>query len=311
MSTAAIRPFVALLRRELWEHRAFWIVPSIISAVLTATGLYQLTFGGLLGRVDQARAAEHIDRIGQATFQEMTDLVSSGFLGLTFLFDIGLVFALMFYLLDSLYSDRRDRSFLFWKSMPVSDSATVLSKLATATVVAPTITLGVVAVTVALWSLLFSAFALWVGAGYWWVALNPLAYLDFIATAIAGTIVLGLIFSPFIGWLLLVSAWARKTPFLWAVLPPLILAWVEEFIFDSNHFIETLANHVGDLGHRAFDVAGRAIEVGDDARHMRVSMVDVTIDPGVLLEPRLWAGVVLAAALVAAAVYMRRYRDDA
>ena len=35
-----------------------------------------------------------------------------------------------FYCIDSLYADRRDRCVLFWKSLPLSDAETVLSKFA-------------------------------------------------------------------------------------------------------------------------------------------------------------------------------------
>ena len=34
----------------------------------------------------------------------------------------------VFYCLDALHGERRDRSILFWKSLPVSDLTTVLAK---------------------------------------------------------------------------------------------------------------------------------------------------------------------------------------
>lgn len=309
----AHRPFAALLKRELWEHRAFWFVPVIISCVLTLMGLYQLTFGRIIDRIDTEKVAARIDEIGAQPMADVVSTVSSLYLGMGAVFSIGLGFALAFYLLDALYADRRDRSFLFWKSMPVSDVQTVLSKLAMATVVAPLISLGVVAVTAMVWSSIFSAFALWTGAQHWAIALNPLAHLDFLATAVAAILVVGIIFLPLTGYLLLVSAWAKRAPFLWAVLPPLAVAWIEEFTFDSNHFIEGVARQFGELTEMAFDHSERAVQIGGGGENvrMRMSMIDISVDPGVLLEPRLWLGLVIAAGFIAAAIWVRRFRDEA
>lgn len=309
----AIRPFAALLKREIWEHRAFWMMPVIISGFITLMSLYHIFLGGMLTHADPVRIASRLDQIASQDAAEVTALVSSAYLGFTIVFAIALAFALGFYLLDSLYADRKDRSFLFWKSMPVSDAQTVLSKLATVTVVAPVISLAVVAVSVVVWATIFSGIALWAGAEHWYLAMNPVAYVDFIITALTAIVVWALILLPFVGWLLLVSAWARRAPFLWAVLPPLGVAWMEEFLFDTNYFVGTIASYLDVLSHRAFDVAGRAVRIGGEGEdvRMRMSMVDVSVDPTVLLEPRLIAGVVVGALFVYGAIQVRRYRDDA
>lgn len=309
----AYRPFVALMKRELWEHRAFWVVPAVISCCLTLMVLYHLTIGGVLVDVGAERVALRLDEIGALTYAEQTNLFSAAFLGVSAVFAIGMGFALAFYLLDALYTDRKDRSFLFWKSMPVSDTSTVLSKLATVTITAPLISLAVIATSVLVWVGIFSMVGLWSGSGNWWVAMNPLAWLEFILTALAGIVVWSMILMPFIGWLLLVSAWAKRAPFLWAVLPPLGVAWIEEFTFDTNHFVGMIVGHFDHLAHRAFDVAGRAMQVGggEDSVRMRLSTVEITVDPAILLEPRLWIGLAVGAAFIHATILVRRYRDDA
>ena len=53
----------------------------------------------------------------------------------------------MFYCLDALYGERRDRSILFWKSLPVSDLTTVLSKASIPIVVLPLLTFAVTVAT--------------------------------------------------------------------------------------------------------------------------------------------------------------------
>src|SRR5206468_10746510 len=53
----------------------------------------------------------------------------------------------IFYCLDALYGERRDRSILFWKSLPVSDVMAVLSKLAIPIVILPLLSFAVTVAT--------------------------------------------------------------------------------------------------------------------------------------------------------------------
>src|SRR5437867_8784109 len=53
----------------------------------------------------------------------------------------------VFYCLDSLHGERRDRSILFWKSLPVSDLTTLLSKVTIPLAVLPLVTFAIVVVT--------------------------------------------------------------------------------------------------------------------------------------------------------------------
>src|SRR5438093_2716605 len=49
----------------------------------------------------------------------------------------------VFYCLDALHGERRDRSILFWKSLPVSDLTTVLSKATIPLVVLPLVAFAI------------------------------------------------------------------------------------------------------------------------------------------------------------------------
>ena len=117
-SLAAPRPFYWSVRRELWENRSLYIAPLIVTAlVLFATLLGMFRLPGKMRALPADPAAAH------ALVVRPFSLATAPIMLATFL--VGL-----FYSLDALYGERRDRSILFWKSLPVSDRTTVLSKAA-------------------------------------------------------------------------------------------------------------------------------------------------------------------------------------
>jgi ABC-2 type transport system permease protein len=204
----------------------------------------------------------------------------------------------VFYCLDALYGERRDRSVLFWKSLPVSDLTTVLSKASIPLVVLPLVTFAIIVVTQGIMLLLStvvllgsgrSVEMLWTHLPLWRMSLGLLYHLVAIHA---------LWYAPIFGWLLLVSAWARRAPFLWAALPLLAIGIVEKIAFNTSHFAAM-------LGHRMSGPEGAASTAG------RMSMDSMTqVTPGqFLLSPGLWIGLAVAAVFLAAAVRLRRYRE--
>ena len=103
---------LTLVRREFWENRALWAAPLIVGAILLV--------GAIFGRVEFGLPLNIVGDQKRSLFGIIT-------WGLTLPYFITMAIVLYFYLLDSLYSERRDRSILFWKSLPVSDAETVLS----------------------------------------------------------------------------------------------------------------------------------------------------------------------------------------
>ena len=146
----------------------------------------------------------------------------------------------MFYCLDALHGERRDRSILFWKSLPVSDLTTVLSKASIPLVVLPLLTFAITVATQLIMLLLSSAVLLGSGLSVatLWTQLSlfqmSLMLLYHLVTVHA------LWYAPIYGWLLLVSAWARRAPFLWAALPLLAIGVVEKIAFNTSHFAAML-----------------------------------------------------------------------
>ncbi|TLY71830.1 MAG: hypothetical protein E6K47_00355 [Gammaproteobacteria bacterium] len=292
--TGTAGTLLVLIRRELWEHRALWIAPLVVAALMVCGAVvaslkYHLTHGDMSGE----------DRPGGMAMFAVMQGAASMPLSVVSLIVVG------FYLLDCLYAERKDRSILFWKSLPVSDGKTVVSKLLVALLVVP---LGVFALGLLL-SLLFTV--IWeVNAALGRVPPIPgwdmLGWLKAEIALLACLIVGVLWYAPYAGYLLLVSAWARRTPFLWAILPPVVAQIVEHFTFDTHYVRDLLAYRTYGIwptlfGHMHLG-RGRAFALSSalDQLHLRAALGDID----------LWLGVALAAALVFAAARIRRYRDD-
>jgi ABC-2 type transport system permease protein len=202
-----------------------------------------------------------------------------------------------FYCLDALYGERRDRSILFWKSLPVSDVTTVLSKTIVTLVILPMVIFGVAVVTQFIMLLISSAVLAPSGlAGTTWANFN-LARESVVL--LYGLVVIALWHAPIYGWALLVSGIARRATFLWAVLPPIAISIFEKITFNTSYFASMLKDRLTGAGDTAFDF------------HMHRSIsIDLLsqLTPGrFLMTPGLWIGLLFAAGFVIAAVQLRRY----
>jgi ABC-2 type transport system permease protein len=287
------RTLLALVRREIWEHRALWAAPLVVAALMVCGAIvasvkYHLTHGDLR---DEGPG-------GMTMFAVMQGAVTTP-LALVMLIVVA------FYLLDCLYAERKDRSILFWKSLPVSDGKTVLSKLLVALVVVP---LGVFALGLLL-SLLFAG--IWqVNAALGRVPLIPgwdmLGWLKAEIALLLCLAVATLWYAPFAAYLLLVSAWARRAPSLWAVLPPVVAQLIEHFTFGTHHVRDLISYRIYGIWPTLFG----HMHVGRGRAFALSSAFDQLNLGAALGDVDLWLGLALAAALVFGAIRLRRYRDD-
>ncbi len=278
------RPLYWLIRRELWENRYIYIAPLAVAA-LVLFGFLIATLGRAVATADPARKA--------AVFAEHTGFVELLIMGTTFI-------VALFYCLGALHGERRDRSILFWKSLPVSDLDTVLSKASIPVVVLPLLTFAVTLATQWIMLLLSSAVMLASGlspAALWTqLSLAEISLLLFHLLAIHG-----LYFAPVYAWLLLISAWARRAPFLWAGLPLLAIGVVEKVAFNTTHFVTMLGNRMGGGdGVPPYPMPDSA------AMHHALTLPALG---GFMVSPGLWIGLLLAAAFLAAAVRLRHSRE--
>lgn len=288
-----------LIRREFQEHRALWLAPLLTALPLIGTA----AFG-------------HFE---MASMTALTTAQARAIMGIT-VWAMSLVIFMVaslvisVYLLDCLYAERRDRSVLFWKSLPVSDAATVLSKFLVALVVVP---VGVFLFAVATDLIVRGILTARTGAGLiaeqfplWdtraWLQTQALLGIWVAASAVW--------YAPLAAWMLVISAWARRSVMLWTVLPPLLIALIERLALHTTHFWDFLADRLtpafpalqgvgAELMTQTVTIhRSKVISLPQVFEHLDVSAV--------FFNAPMLLGLVAAAALLYVAIRMRRWRDD-
>lgn len=292
--------FAWLVKRELWEHRALYIAPLVVAGVI------------LLGLITALTQAGQI-HVGGLQFDSPGERIPDGvrllvFSAFTIPFAIVTGIVALYYSLDALYADRRDRSVLFWKSLPLSDWETVLAKLFVASVVAPAIAVVVAVSTLFVVLFVLSIYLAANGGSfsYLWTQI-PLA--QNLALLIYLAAINALWFVPGGAWCLLASAWARRSPFLWAIAPIAAIGYLEYQIFGTQKFLELLSANRGvemALSTQSLEQAAKALSDGPP-----LTIGDVMTPGDFFSSMELWGGLVVAAGLIAATVWVRRYREAA
>ncbi|MCG2584183.1 hypothetical protein [Massilia sp. TS11] len=309
-----------LMQREFWEHKgAFLWTPAIVGGALVSlaggTLLYKSMSGG-----QHSGALVHMSE-GGAPPDKLADILSVAYMALAGPVFLMMALAMFFYAASCLYDERRDRSILFWKSLPVSDGMTVLSKALSALVVMPVLSFAaatlsaflmvpIVCTALAMHGVnitgrVFSTPALYIA---------PLQLLSMLPVFIIWAL-------PTLGWLMLVSSWARSKALLWAVgLPLLAIATLK--MLDASlglGFDVNLVIRSGILRALAGFVPGIWFLYDNETMQ---GMAEVVRDQGpslglvaqhawrTLATPAAWGGALAGLAMLAGAVRLRRYRDD-
>ena len=278
---AAIRPVYWSIRRELWENRSLYIAP-LATAVLFVFG-FAVSAGHFrlhMGHVEGVLRSQH-------PMSDQYELAAALIMG------TGLIVG-VFYCLDALYGERRDRSILFWKSLPVSDVTTIVAKLAIPVLILPLLTFVITVATQFIMLVISSAiFAgsvvstaeLWREVSFLRV---PAIWLYHLVT------VHGLWYAPLYGWLLMVSAWAPRAPFLWAFLPPFVIYGVEKIAFNTSFFLNMLEYRL--MG------PSNAMAASDHSHDFTSTLIPHHF----LSTPGLWTGLAVAAIFLFITVRLRR-----
>jgi ABC-2 type transport system permease protein len=275
------------LRREFWESRSIYLAPLAVAALFL--------FGFAISTIHlpaKMRAALALDPMQQHKTIEMPYDIAAGLLMAT------AMIVAAFYCLDALYGERRDRTTLFWKSLPVSDLTTVLAKASIPFVILPLITFAITVVMQFLMLVLSSAVlagsgqsvaALWSQISFFRMSLGLLYHLETVHV---------LWHAPLYAWLLLVSAWARRAPFLWAFVPPIALCYLEKIVFNTTHFLALLKYRLEGNGMEALTASGT----------FPMDPMTQFTPVRYLASPGLWIGLAITAACLAAAVRLRRHQ---
>ena len=279
---SATRPMYWAVQRELWENRSIYIAPLAVAAV----ALFAFSLSSILGIWERQL------RLNPAQPQAPYDM-AAGLMMIT-----GIVVS-VFYCVDALHGERRDRSILFWKSLPVSDLTTVLAKASIPLVILPLLT---VAITVAMqWLMLLVSSAVLLVSGQSVATLwANLSFLRMSLLMLYHVLTAHTLWpAPIYCWLLLVSGWPRRAPFLWAALPLLAIGGVEQIAFHTWHFATLVGSRL----------IGNTPTVASTSPGMFPTNPMTHLTPGHFLSnPGLWIGLVFAAAFLLAAVRLRRYQ---
>ena len=284
---SATRPWYWSVRRELMEYRFLYLAPLGVAVAF----LFAFTFALPHHLPQDIRDSLTSDLMRYRDTIALPYYIAGGLMMF-----VGILMSI-FYCSDALYSERRDRSILFWKSLPVSDWTTVLAKASIPLIVIPLITFTVAVALEWLMALLTSIALLgnglsvarfWSELSFFQMSLLLLYHL-FTAHAIWP--------APVYAWLMLVSAWARRAVLLFAVLPVIVIGAVEMLLFQTSYFARMVGERV--IGHIP-DAAVRPHEMFPTNPMIHLTPVQY------LLDPSLWAGLLVAAAFLALAVRLRR-----
>ncbi|MBS0611638.1 MAG: hypothetical protein JSS24_00515 [Proteobacteria bacterium] len=283
--------YLWLFRREVWENRAIWLLPAIVGGLLLIVAL----FGHI--QVD-----EWPRQLSDQQLRVLGPMVAGG-IG-TAMFLIMSVYT-SWYLLDCLYADRKDRSVLFWKSLPVTDTQTVLSKLAMALLVIPLVYFVIADITALAVSFVLSVRG---GSPFAQALWHPLDWLQLQVMAVYAILTAALWFLPFSAWLLFVSSWARRSVMLWALLIPVAGCFIESRLLGTSLLRDVLLAHLLGYGKSAFHDESHFTHhamIGNGHLNTPDALSEFVNLGGFLSSGEMWAGVVVGAALVGATIYMR------
>jgi ABC-2 type transport system permease protein len=284
---AETQPMYWSVRRELWENRSLYIAPLVVAAVFLLgflIGMFRLP-----GKMRAALALDAMQR--QALIQRPYDEAALFIMGTAFIVAV-------FYCLDALHGERRDRSILFWKSLPVSDLTTVLSKASIPLVILPLIAFVITMATQ--WIMLMINTVVLLGGrlsvATVWTQLPMFQMSSMLLYHLVA--IHGIWYAPFYGWLLLVSGWARRAAFLWAALPLLAIGVVEKIAFNTTHFAHLLGARLGGTEGIASTAPGSNL----------MDPLTISTLNKFVTSPGLWIGLAITAVFLAAAVRLRRYQ---
>jgi len=305
-----------LLKRESWENPSFYIAPLIVMAIIILGALGGLVqgVGGTIGFKNLVTTLEVVAEAGRS------GVIYATFIGIALTFLTVQAFIIFFYLLDALYSERKQRHILFWKSLPITNTETVLSKVITATFVIPLFFLLGIFITKIIFLAISSIF-IWVGGGsaldlLW----KPAPLFSDLGVSLYGIVTAGMWMLPFTGWFLLLSSLTKRAhPFIWAVLIPIFIGIVEKLTFGTEKFVNTIGEYLTMYFPIAFGLDDQDVDLEikitnvEDLNRLNFddfSFNSLTNSFEFISSPQLWIGMTIGVVFIVSAIYVRRYRDD-
>ena len=326
------REFGMLVRREIWENKGAIVWTPIILAALQviatlgflAVILYKSSTGSLGRMIINGQEVPIGNANLHTALSQMSteDVISGGRVADIFMY-MATTWPLLiagivafFYCLGALYDERKDRSILFWKSMPVSDLQTVASKAFVGLVVIPVFAVVISVVLILIYTSIFGLVATWQGgnAAATFANANPLKVVGSVISGLPLHFIWAL---PAAGWLLLCSAFAKRMPILWAVGIPLaigvLIAWVEggaslgrDISLSAAYFRDVVYHILPSIVPGSFFPEMGNVDIDFGRNLMPYSSPVIASMYSVLLKPATWIGAIAGIAMLWGAVQLRR-----
>jgi ABC-2 type transport system permease protein len=277
------------VRREIWEHRGVFIAPTAVSAfvivaVIIAAAREKIGFNADV--VMEVNGVMRHPDINMALNPAMAAIMGVAFL------------ASIIYCVSTLHNERRDRSVLFWKSLPVSDTTTVLGKATIPLVALPVFTMALTVVThIAI--LVIVAVAQMIGGRSGAAVWDGGGLLQMWGTTFYHMVTIHVLwYAPIYTYLMMVSAWAKRAPILWAILPPVLVGLVEKIAFNSEYVFRLLKDRLN----------GDSADAMANTKGMMFGMTTHLTPMSFLTSPGLWIGLAVAAVFLFVAIRLRRWQ---
>ncbi len=306
--------YIALVKREILDGKNGYIrVPLILSALtmamvfLSSVGVGELN---LVNDIDHDRVKNIGDALSLAKQEEASELpaaITAGYWVISLLMWAAFPFVIFFSLLSSLYEERRDRSILFWKSMPVDDWQEVAAKLFTIVLVTPVIFFAVAIAAQLVTALLLSIVVLFQGGPV--LELWPLGLMISGWFSMFGQYVLWALWAlPVLAWVLFVSAYASRLPIMWALITPLAIIIAEGMFLDSHVFASWLGRQLGGWTQWALNDIGHGLDIDGprDVLGLVFGAAQWEALTFSLTSMRFWSGLVIAGGFVYGAIELRK-----
>jgi ABC-2 type transport system permease protein len=302
---------VALVRREIWEHRSIWVTPAAVAAVITLLAVAMVVAIGAFGEAMNTDFGKIADMTAPENGRRAA--LAASLVGNTMVFVIAMWFLIVFYCLDALYAERKDKSILFWRSLPITDAETVVSKLLVVFLAIPIATFAAVVISHLLNLIVVSLWLATEDANPGRMIWGAVPLFDTWAAVLSVLIALPIWMAPLAGWFLFVSAWAKRGPLLRATLPIATLPILEYIVFRSWNLGEAILTRLRLDTMPLFDGIKNA---GFDEEEMQsmlaenISLVSWLDYGSFLTSLEVWAGLLVCGLFAGGAIWLRRYRDD-
>jgi ABC-2 type transport system permease protein len=331
---SALQTFTWLLKCEFWQHRVllFWVplfVAACVALFIVATTAFQP-----LNKVERlsvragVESSQTMPSVPFNTSVTTSGLSSDAALKINQTIGLSLLSLLMplvwtlgvmvsSYATAALFTERVDRSILFWKSLPISDGAVVLSKAVSGLIVAPLVTLAIGIALTGFLAIVLSALASLRGDHtLWGILVNPQFYAA-LGHCIAMLFVYIVWALPAVGWLIFVSAWSRTIPFVWAILLPMLVGAVVQVVYSVSQSSGSAEwvwrDVVGRLLASVFPGSWFVLQPGGSPNQLIkiLPTSDLMSHTFALFESaNIWVGAAVGIALIVASVRVRKWRSE-